>query len=133
MSLGRKIGTFQNKLSNTIRLLSVYCDSKLTFEYHIPEISKKASTNIFILAKVVPFLSLLKKLILINSIFMFAIQLLPSFMDVSLDALINWKINWLHERCLQLISIYRQSTFKELLERKSSVSIQYSNFNDQDV
>ena len=89
MSLGRKIGTFQNKLSNTIRLLSVYCDSELTFEYHIPEISKKASTNIFILAKVVPFLSLLKKLILINSIFMFAIQLLPSFMDVSLDALIN--------------------------------------------
>ena len=89
MSLGRKIGTFQNKLSNTIRLLSVYCDSKLTFEYHIPEISKKASTNIFILAKVVPFLSLLKKLILINSIFMFAIQLLPSYMDASLDALIN--------------------------------------------
>ena len=89
MSLGRKIGTFQNKLSNTIRLLSVYCDSKLTFEYHIPEISKKASTNMFILAKVVPFLSFLKKLILINSILMFAIQLLPSYMDMSLDTLIN--------------------------------------------
>ena len=89
MSLGLKIGAFQNKLSNTTKLSSVYCDSKLTFEYHIPEISKKASTNIFILAKVVPFLSLLKKLILINSIFIFAIQLQPFYMDVSLDALIN--------------------------------------------
>ena len=89
MSLGLKIGAFQNKLSNTTKLSSVYCDSKLTFEYHIPEISKKASTNIFILAKVVPFLSLLKKLILINSIFIFAIQLQPFYMDVSLEALIN--------------------------------------------
>ena len=89
MSLGLKIGAFQNKLSNTTKLSSVYCDSKLTFEYHIPEISKKASTNIFILAKVVPFLSLIKKLILINSIFIFAIQLQPFYMDVSLEALIN--------------------------------------------
>ena len=40
---------------------------------------------------------------------------------------LNNKINILHERCLRIIYNHRTSTFKELLEKDTSVSIHYTN------
>ena len=129
MLFSRKTGTFQIKRINTVRLLSVHCDNKSTFEYHIPEISEKNQYKITYISKSAPFLSFLKRLILINSLFQLAFQLLLSYMDVSLGALINWKINGLHGRCFHIINIDGESPFEESLERESLVSIQDSNFN----
>ena len=41
--------------------------------------------------------------------------------------IINIKINRPHERCLRMIYFYKQSSFEELIEKDSSVSIHESN------
>ena len=54
--------------------------------------------------------------------FQFAVQLLSTDLDVS-HRTTNRKINRLHERCLRIIYNDKQSSFKILLEKDSSVSI----------
>ena len=94
---------------------------------HISEICKKASRKVCALARVTPGMSLSKKRTLINAFFNSQFNYCPLiWMCHSLEN--NNKINGLHERCLRIIFIDKQSSpFNALLEKGSSVSIHERN------
>ena len=85
------------------------------FDYHLSEICKKASRKLYTLGRVTPYRNL--------SAF------LKSQFDYCRDIwmchspIINKNRNKVPERCLRIIYCDKQSSFEELLEKDSSVSI----------
>ena len=78
------------------------------------------------LARVTPFMDLLKRCLLINSFFKTQFNYCPSiWMSHSREN--NSKINRLHERYLRAIYNDKQSSFNEFLEKDGSVSIHEQN------
>ena len=78
------------------------------------------------LARLTPYIELGKRRILVNAFLNFQFNYCPVIWMCHSRALKS-KINRLHERCLHIIYNDKISTFKELLEKKNSVSIHYRN------
>ena len=70
------------RIENTKRkkLLGIQADNKLSFDCHISEICKKASRRLYGLGRVTPYI---KKRDFNECLFQLAIELLPTYMDVS--------------------------------------------------
>ena len=102
-------------------MLGVKFENKLTFEKLIPDIGRKASRKTYALARIAPYIDLCKQLMVrkasFNSQFNYCIL---TWMCHNRTA--NRKKNRLHEKCLLIIYNDRQSSFKMLLEKDSSVS-----------
>ena len=104
----------------------VKIDINLNFNDHISDLCKKASRKISALARVTPFMGLSKRKLLMNAFFTSQFSYCPLiWMCHSLSN--NKKINMLHERCLRTIYNDKQSSFTELLNKGSSVSIHIRN------
>ena len=115
--------------SNSKKLLGVTFDNKLKFEKHIITnflLTQRANKELNALVKLTPYMELGKKCIVKNVFFNFQFNYCPVIWMCHSRALNN-KINRLHERCLRLVYKNKTSTFKELLEKDSSVSIHYRN------
>ena len=108
------------------KLLGIQFDNKLSFDYRLSEICKKASRKLYALGRAIPYMNLSKIKILMNVFFdsQFSYYLLIWMCH---NRIINKKITRLHERCLRIIYCDKQSSFKELLEKDSSVSIHERN------
>ena len=96
-------------------------DSRFTFDYHILELYKNASKKAKALTRVNQCMNLSKRKILMNAFFD------QQFKNCQLIRMChsrtnNRKLDRLHERCLRIIYNDKQSSFKELLEKDSSVS-----------
>ena len=124
-SIGVNIGNYTIDNSECQRLLGVKIDLNLNFSDHISDLCKKASRKISALARVTPFMVLEKRKLIMNA----------STSQFSYCPLIwmchsranNRKVNMLHERCLRIIYNDKQSSFTELLNKDSSVSIHIRN------
>ena len=104
------------------KLLGVTFDSKLNFHAHTNDICKKAGLKLNALASITPYMDLNKKRLLLNAFFMSEFnycQLVWMYHNRTK----NNKINRLHERCLRLIHNDKKSSFGQLLEIDSSVSV----------
>ena len=110
------------KNSECEKLLVVKFDNKLTFEKHIPDICRKASRKIYALARIAPYMDLSKRRIVMNAFFNSHFNYCP-LIWMCHNRTTNRKISRLHERCLCVIYNDKQSFFKMLLEKDSSVSI----------
>ena len=108
------------------KLLGVTFDNKLTFEKHITDIFRKASRKIYALARVAPYMDLSKRRMVMNAFFNSQFNHCP-LIWMCHNRTTDRKINRLHERCLRIIYNDKQSSFKMLLEKDSSVSIHYRN------
>ena len=87
---------------------------------------RKASRKIQALARVMPFINLSKRRLLMNSFFKTQFNYCPLiWMCYSREN--NRKINRLHKRYLRIIYNDKQSSFNELLEKDGSVSIHERN------
>ena len=108
------------------KLLGVKIDVNINFNDRISDLCKKASRKISALARVTPFIGLSKRKLLMNAFFtsQFSYCLLIWMCHSSSN---NRKINMLHERCLRIIYNDKQSSFTELLNKDSSVSIHIRN------
>ena len=107
-------------------LLDVKIDSNLYFNDHISDLCKKASRKISALARVSPFMTLSKRKLIMNAFFISQFRYCPlPWMCRSRSN--NRKIKMLHERCLRIIYKDKQSSFTELLNKDSSVSIHIRN------
>ena len=104
------------------KLLGVRFDSKLTFDAHINDICKKAGLKLNALARITPYMDLNKKRLLLNAFFMSQFNYCQ-LVWMCHNRTKNNKINRLHERCLRLIYNDKKSSFEELLEIDSSVSV----------
>ena len=104
------------------KLLSVRFDSKLTFDAHINDICKKADLKLNALVRITPFMNLNKKTLLSNAFFMSQFNYCQ-LVWMCHNRTKNNEINRLHERCLRLIYNDKKSSFEQLLEICSSVSV----------
>ena len=121
-----RIENFQIENTEKEKLLGIQFDNKLSFDYHLSEICKKASRKLYALGRVTPYMNLSKRKILMNAFFNSQFSYCP-LIWLCHCRISNKKINRLHERCLKMIYCHKQSLFEELLEKDSSVSIHERN------
>lgn len=107
-------------------MLGVNLDNTLKFETHIESILQKASRKLNALARLTPYMDLSKKRILMNAFFYSQFNYCPVIWMFH-SCILNNKINRLHERCLRIVYNDKQSSFEELLNKDSSVSIHHRN------
>ena len=94
----------------------------MTFNAHIDEICKKAGQKMNGLSRVIPYMNITKRRSILNKFFMSQFNYCPLTWMCHSHAKNN-KINHLQERCLRIIYDNKASTFEQLLEKDSSVSI----------
>ena len=120
------LGETEIKNSEYEKLLGIKIDTKLNFNEHLNDNIGKANRKINALSRVVPYISLSRKKILMNSFFNSQFSYCPLIWMFH-SRIMNNKINRLHERCMRLIYGDKTSSFEELLEQDKSVSIHTRN------
>ena len=117
------INVENNQITNSKRekLLGIKIDHELAFNAHIDEICKKAGQKMNALSRIIPYLNITKRRTLLNTFFISQFDYCPVTWMCHSRA--KKKINRLHERCLRIIYNDKVSTFEQLLEKDSSVSI----------
>ena len=107
-----EIGDFKIENSAFEKLLGVHFDNRLTFDYHISGLCKKASKKINALARVSQYMNLSKRKILMNAFFDSQFKYCPLIWMYH-SRTNNRKIDKLHEGCLRIIYNDKQSSLKE--------------------
>ena len=125
-SIGVNTGNYTIDNSECEKLLGVKIDVNLNFSDHISDLCKKANRKISALARVTPFMVLEKRKLIMNAFFTSQFSYCPLIWMCHSRAN-NRKIKMLHERCLRIIYNDKQSSFTELLNKDSSVSIHIRN------
>ena len=101
----------------------VTIDSSLSFNKHINHLCKKASENLNALARMSGYIDLPKRRVIMKSFITSQFGYCPLICRA-----LNNKINSVHERALRITYNDSKSTFEELLNKDSSVSIHHRNF-----
>ena len=117
---------FTIKNSECQKPLGVKFDSKLTFNQHISNLCNGNSRKVNALARITSSMNLPKRRLLMNYFFKAQFNYCP-LIWMCRSRGNNRKINPLHERWLRIIYNNKQLSFKELLEKDSSVSIHVRN------
>ena len=107
-------------------LLGITIDSTLTFENHINSICKKASQNLYALARIAPYMNIQKRRTITKSFVTSQFSYCPLIWMFHSRRLNN-KINSIHQRALRIIYQDNMSTFQELLNKDNSVSLHHRN------
>ena len=117
-----RVSEYDIKNSECEKLLGVKFDNRLTFEKPITDICRKSSRKIYALARIAQYMDLSKRRMIMNAFFNSQFNYCPLIWMCD-NRTTNRKINRLQERCLHIIYNNKQSSFKMLLEKDSSVSI----------
>ena len=114
------------KNSDNEKLLGVTVDANLNFNCHLENILQKASKKVDVLARITPYMSILKRKLLMNSFFTSQFNYCPlAWMCHSRT--MNNKINRLNERCLRIVHSDKTSSYEKLLKKDGSVTIHTRN------
>ena len=97
-------------------------DNKLRLNAHVEDICKKVSSKIHALASVIPYMTILEKLVLMNAFFKSQFSYCP-LVWISRNKTLNIKISRLHERCLRNVYNDKRSSFQNLLDQGRSDSV----------
>ena len=130
------VGPFENinlriedsiiKSSSSEELLGITIDSDLSFSDHISTLCAKANQKLSALARVVKYMSLDKRKLLMNSYISAQFNYCP-LVWMSHSRSLNNKINKIHERALRLVYEDYGSSFKDLLVKDRSCTIHERN------
>ena len=108
------------------KLLGIKFDSSLSFEAHITNLCKKASQKLHALARIVNYMDLPKRKVLMKAFITFQFSYCP-LISMLHSRTLNNRINDIHERALRLTYKGSKSLFKQLLEKDHSVTIHHKN------
>ena len=109
-----------------VKLLGVYIDNKLNFDYHISKLVKTANSKILVIKRSFQFLSEFKKKLLLNSFVQSQFSYSPLvWMLHSKQA--KAKINRVQKNLLSLLYNDSESTLKELLTKSNGFTIHETN------
>ena len=114
------------KNSFSKKLLGVTFDFKLKFNNHIEDICKKTTKKLNAVPRIVPYMDISRRKILMNVLFRSQFNYCP-LIWMCYNRSLNQKVNRLHERCLPIIYSDKKSSFDELLDEDESVSIHHQN------
>ena len=117
-----ELDNFKTDNSTYEKLLGVHFDNRLNFDYHISGLCKKAGKKINVIVRARQYMNLSKRKILMNAFFGSHFKYGPPIWMCH-SRTNNRKIDRLHERCLRIIYNDKQSSFRELLEKDSSVCL----------
>ena len=95
-------------------------------EYADQNFLKIGNFNMNSLSKIVPYMDIPRRKILMNAFFRSQFNYCP-LIWMCCNRSLNHKINRLHERCLRIIYSDKKSNFDELLDKDEFVSIHYQN------
>ena len=112
--------------SESEKLLGVTISNKLNFNNHLQKILKKANQKVHVFARIIPYMSVPKRKLLMNYFFISQFHYCP-LVWMCHSSLMNTKINRLHEKCLRIDYSDKTSSFEELLEKDGSVTIHTRN------
>ena len=108
------------------KLLGIKFDSSLSFDGHITNLCKKASQKLHALARIVNYMDLPKRKILMKAFIISQVSYCPLIWMLHSRAWNN-RINNIHERALRLTYKDNKSSFKLLLEKDHSVTVHHKN------
>ena len=108
------------------KLLGIKFDSSLSFKGHITSLCKKSSQKLHALARIVNYIDLPKRKVLMKTFITSQFSYCPLIWMFHSRTLNN-RINNIHERALRLTYKDNQSSFKELLEKDHSVAVHHKN------
>ena len=108
------------------KLLGIIIDSKLSFEEHVQQICKKASSKLNALSRQCKILPFFKRRMLMKAFFDSQFAYSP-LVWMSHSRELNNRINSLQYRALRLVYKDDESSFEELLKKDESVSIHHRN------
>ena len=115
----KNLGETEIKNSEYEKLLVInQSRHKIKFNEHLNDIISKANRKVNALSRVVPYMTLSKKKILMNLFFNSQFSYCP-LIWMSHRRIINNKINRLRERCMRLIYGNKASSFEELTARQT--------------
>ena len=112
--------------SENEKILGVYFDNKLNFEYHLGKLCKKASQKLHALARVSVFMSCRQKKIIMNAFITSQFGYCP-LIWMCHNRNVQRQIDRIHERALRIVYTDNNSPFEELLKKSGSVSIHHRN------
>ena len=120
------IGISYIELEDEQVLLGITIDSNLPFENHINSICKKASQELNVLARIIPYMNIQERRTIMKSF------VTSQFSDCPLNWILysrrlNKKTNSIHKRPLRITYQDNTSTFPKLLNKCNSVSRQHRN------
>ena len=110
-----------------VKLLGIYIDNRLNFDYHISQLCKKAGKKLHALTRVFNYMNISQRKLIANAFIMSQFSYFPLIWMFHNRAK-KHRINRIHERTLRLIyPNQHQLTFKELLEKNKTVSMDQRN------
>ena len=108
------------------KLLGIKFDSSLSFKGRITSLCKKACQKLHALARIVNYMDLPKRKVLMKAFITSQFNYCPLIWMFHSRKL-NKRINNIHERALRVTKKDNQSSFKELLEKDHSVTVHHKN------
>ena len=121
-----RLGTDIIKQSESVKLLGITIDSKLTFQQHVSKLCKKTSQKIHALGRVSKFMDTDKLKLLMRTFIESEFNYCP-LVWMFHNRTLNNKINRLHERALRLVYKDETLSFPELLSEDKSFTIHERN------
>ena len=110
-----------------VKLLGIHIDNRLTFDYHVSQLCKKASKKLHALARIFKYVETSKRRILVNAFIISQFSYCPLIWMLH-SRKMEHSINRIHERALHLIyPSDSKLTSKELLNKNKTVSIHQKN------
>ena len=118
----------QYEISNSrkVKLLGVTLDNRLSFAEHVSGLCSKASQKLHALARVSPYMNIIKRRTIMNASITSQFGYCP-LVWMFHSRKLNNRINKIHERALRLVYNDDLSSFDELLNRDSSFTIHSRN------
>ena len=128
MTRGRtvRIGNTDVVNSSEEKLLGVQIDSRLSFDNHVSKLCQKASNKLYALARISPYMDQNKLRALMRAFISSHLQYCPLIWMFH-GRQLNQKINKIQEIALRITYKDTESTFSELLQKDSAVTIHTDN------
>ena len=118
--------------SENEKILGVYFDNTLNFDYHIDKLCKKASQNLHALARVSVFMSCRQKKQIMNAFITSQFGYCPLIWMFHNRKMLK-QINRIRERALRIVYADDNSSFEDLLEKLGSVSMHDRNLQQMGI
>ena len=109
------------------RLLGIKSYSSLSFEGHITNLCKKASQKLHALARIVNYMDLPKRKVLMEAFITFQLFSYCPLIWMLHSRTLNSRINNTHQRALRLTYKDIKSSLKQLLEKDHSETVHHKN------
>ena len=118
----------QHEIANSCneKLLGVTIDNKLSFDEHVAGLCRKASQKLHALARVSPYMDIIKRRTIMNAFINSQFGYCP-LVWMFHSRTLNNRINKIHERALRIVYNDDLSSFDELLSKDSSFTIHARN------